>query len=52
MLNLEVAMSMTKKNTKIYKSRLFDEVLYDSIYNPHWKKAIKKDLQNLENHQT
>lgn len=50
--NLELIISMTEVNSKIYKPRLFDKTVNNPIHGRRWKKAITEELQNLENHQT
>lgn len=51
-LMLDIAMSMTEASIKIYEPELYDEVVNNSIHGRRWRKAIKKELHNLENHQT
>lgn len=46
-----MVMSITKSSSKIYKPKLYKEATNDLIYRQQWRKAIKKELQNLENHQ-
>lgn len=48
----EVAISITKITCKIYKLGLYNKVVNDSIYSRCQKKAIEKELQNLESYQT
>ena len=43
---------MTKVSSKIHKPKLYDQAINDLIYSRQWKKAIKEELQNLENYQT
>lgn len=42
---------MTEANSKIHKMRTYNEAVNNLIYGRYWRKAIKKELQNLENHQ-
>lgn len=43
---------MTKANSKIYKPKLYNEAISNPIHGYYQKKAIKKELQNLESHLT
>lgn len=36
--------------SKIYKSKTYKKVINNLIYSQHWRKTIKKELQNLENY--
>lgn len=42
---------MTKINRKIHGPRSFNEAINNPIHGWHCRKAIKEELQNLENHQ-
>ena len=48
----EVAMSMTKANSKIHEPGSYNEAVNNPIHGRRWREAIEKELQNLENHQT
>ncbi len=48
----EVAMSMTKVNSKIHEPASYDEAVNDPIHGRRWREAIEEELQNLRNHQT
>ncbi len=48
----EVAMSMTETNSKIHKPASYIEAINNHIHGRRWRKAIKIELQNLENHPT
>lgn len=49
--NKEIAISITKIISIIYKPRLQNEELNDPIYDRCQKKIIKKELQNLKNYE-
>lgn len=49
-LNSQVAILVSEVNSKIYKLRLYNEVINNLIYYWHSKKIIKKGLQNLGNY--
>lgn len=44
--------SITELKSKIYKPKLYKEVINNIIYGQEWQKAIEEELQNLENYQT
>lgn len=46
----KMAMSMTKTNSKIQKSKSYNKALIYSIYGRYWEEVIKKVLKNLENY--
>lgn len=46
------SISMAKSTSKIYKPNTYDKAILDPIYGCRWKKAIEKELQNLENYHT
>lgn len=48
----EKIMSVTKTSSRIYKPKTYEEAINDPIHSRKWKEAIKKKIQNLENHQT
>lgn len=48
---LEVTMSMTKVNSKIYKSELYNKVINNLIHSRCQREAIKEKLQNLEKYE-
>ena len=39
-----------KMSSKVYKLETYDETIFDLIYGQQRKKTIKKELQNLEQH--
>lgn len=39
-----------ESSSKVYESLLNNKVVNNLIYGYKWRKAIKKKLQNLENH--
>lgn len=45
-------MSITKLSSKIYEPSTYKEATNNPIYGRQWRKAIKKKLQNLDNHHT
>lgn len=45
-------MSVTKVNSKIYKSKTYKEVILDPLHLRQWKKVIKKEIQKFENYNT
>lgn len=47
---VEVAISLTETSSKIYELQLYDKVINNPIHRRHWRKTIKDELQNLENH--
>lgn len=49
---LKKIMSVTKVNSKIYKSKTYKEVILDPLYLRQWKKVIKKEIQKFENYNT
>ncbi len=47
----KIAMSIIKSNSKIYKLLSYNEIVNNPIYDHKWRESIKKELQNLKNHQ-
>lgn len=47
----DVAMSLTKTNSKIHKPKSYYKAINNPIYDRYWRKTIKQELHNLENHQ-
>lgn len=45
-------MSMAESTCKIYEPNTYDKAISDPIHGCHWREAIEKELQNLENHHT
>lgn len=45
-------MLINKLRSKIQKSKTYDKAVNNAIYRQQWQKAIKEELQNLENYQT
>lgn len=45
-------MSIVVSTSKIYKPNTYNEAISDLIYGRHWREAIEKELQNLENYHT
>lgn len=48
----KMVISMTGINIKIQESESYDKAMNNLIYGHCQRKAIKKKLQNLKNHQT
>lgn len=47
-----IVMLLTEINNKIYEPKSYDKAIDNLIYTHCWRKAIEKELQNLESHQT
>lgn len=48
----KIVMLITESRSKIYKPKLYNEIIHNLIHRRHWPKAIEEELQNLENYLT
>ena len=46
----ELAKSVTKRNSKVRESKIYDEAVNNLINRNRWQKAIDEELSNLDSH--
>lgn len=46
------AKSVTKTNSKIQEPKIYDKAIHNLIHGNRWRKAVNKELLNLNTHQT